>query len=94
MKQKLHSLKIKVIKSKIKAAEKLEIVEQIFQIEKELAINYTRRYKELSCNIHGWEGFTLDKKYTTLFENETSYGVKNDVGEIVERNKKYFKIVE
>lgn len=42
MKQKLYDLKIKVLKSKIKDSEKLEIVEQIFKIETDLTINYTR----------------------------------------------------
>ncbi len=47
MKQKLYDLKIKVLKSKIKANEKLEMVEQIFQIETDLTINYTRCCTEL-----------------------------------------------
>ena len=42
MKQKIYKLKIKVLKSKIKANEKLEIVEQIFKIEQDLTINYSR----------------------------------------------------
>ena len=94
MKQKLYDLKIKVLKSKIKANEKLEIVEQILQIETDLTINYTRCCTELLCGINGWEGFTLGKKYTMLFEGAETYGVKNDDGEIVERNKQHFKIVE
>jgi hypothetical protein len=94
MKQKLYDLKIQILKSKIKANVKLEIVEQIFQIETDLAINFTHCCTELLCGINGWEGFTLDKKYIMLFENTETYGVRNDVGEIVERNKQYFKIVE
>ena len=94
MKQKIYDLKIKLLKSKIKASKKLEMIEQILQIETDLNINYTRCCTELLCGINGWKDFTLGKKYTMLFENAETYGVKNDVGEIVERNKQYFKIVE
>lgn len=92
MKQKLYDLKIKVLKSRIKASEKLEILEQISHIEIDLTINHTCR-TELLCGINGWKNFTFGKKYTMLFEDKDTYVVKNDVGEIVERNKQHFKVV-
>lgn len=42
MKQKLYEIKIKVLESNIKDTEKLEIVEQIFQIETDLCVSYNR----------------------------------------------------
>ena len=94
MKQKLYDLKIKLIKSKIKASEKLEMIEQILQIETDLTINYTRCSIQLLCKINGWENITLGKKYTMLFEDEAMYGFRNDINEIVERSKQHFELLK
>ena len=94
MKQKLYNLKIKILESKIKASNKLEIIEELLQIEQEITINYTRCSLQLLCKINGWENVTLGKKYTMLFEDENIYGFKNDINEIVERNKEHFELLK
>ena len=94
MKQKLYDLKIQLLKAKIKDSLKLELIEQVLQIEKDLTINYTRCSLQLLCRINGWENITLDKKYTMLFEDEAMYGFRNDINEIVERNKQHFELLK
>lgn len=73
MEQKLHNLKMQILKEKgISDWLKKELAEQVFQIEQELAINYTHCCKSDSEQLLSLEDNKEDEYWDDYLNNQMS----------------------